>query len=61
MAVIKTKDSTKRTIKKLDKTVVGTQKIKQEYIHTKEIANKQNNNEDSSETKTKTGITIIRK
>lgn len=33
MADIKRKDSIKRTIKILDKIVVGTQKIKQEYVH----------------------------
>lgn len=48
MADIKTKDSVKRTIKTLDKAIVGTQKIKKEYIQTKEAIDKPIQNNDSS-------------
>ena len=36
MADIKTKDSSKRTIRTIDKAAVASQKMKQAYISTKE-------------------------
>ena len=48
MKDIKTKDSGKKTIRTLDKAVVGTQKIKNEFINSKDRIKQASDSSDES-------------